>query len=163
MVRSNCQAMREAAVRAVAVFYCKDGRQITNADSPTLGRTACVDTVSHLSLSHRARFRVTASSTFTSYLWMHVKLVYSPPPPHRVGFRNSFRLIRTLTFCGTNPAWLNTDQIQRRILLSECPASSSCVIVREWRVGGEEDVQLFRFTVIKCCVLSGMVRTQRWR
>jgi hypothetical protein len=122
MVRSNCQAIREAAVRAVVVFYCNDGRQITNADSPTLGRTACVDTVSHLSLSHRPRFRVTASSTFTSHLWMHVKLL--SPPSHRVGFRNSFHLIRTLTFCGTNPAWLNTDQIQRRILLSECPASS---------------------------------------
>jgi len=107
MVRSDWQAIRDAAVRTVTVFYCKDGRQIiTNADSPTLGRSAaCVNTVLHLTLSHRPRFRVTASSTLASYLWMHVKLVY-PPPPHRVGFRNSFRLIRTLTFWGTNPAWL---------------------------------------------------------
>jgi hypothetical protein len=82
MVRSDYQAIRVAAVRPVTVFYCKDGRQIiTNVDSPTLGRTSCVDTVSHLSSSHRARFRVTASSTLTSYLWMHVKLPYPPPPP----------------------------------------------------------------------------------
>ena len=137
MVRSDCQAIRVAAVRPFdTVFYCKDGRQIvTNVDSPTLGGTACVDTVSHLSLSHRARFRVTASSTLTSYLWMHVKLPY--PPPHRVGFRNSFHLIRTLTFCGTNPAWLNTDQIQGRILLSERPASSSCCLLLCVREGWE--------------------------
>lgn len=74
-------AIRDAAVRTVTVFCCKDGRQIiTNADSPTLcRRTACVNTVSHLTLSHRPRFRVTAISTLTWYLWMHVKLLYPPP------------------------------------------------------------------------------------
>ena len=53
-----------------------------------------------------------SSPKVQGYSKFHLSIVFMDArktfisPPHRVGFRNSFRLIRTLTFWRTNPAWL---------------------------------------------------------
>jgi len=132
-------AIRDAAVRTVTVFCCKDRRQIiTNADSPTLcRRTACVHTVSHLTLSRRPGFRVTAVSTLTSYLWMHVKLLYPPPPGwfHKPVSSNSYAY-----FLGDQPSVASTQTKSRnefhRNALQVHRGVYCCACVKGGRGGG---------------------------
>jgi hypothetical protein len=93
------------------------------------------DARSHCMCGYSFTLIFISSPKFRGYSKFHLNIIFMDArktfiSPHRVGFRNSFHLIRTLTFCGTNPAWLNTHQIQRRILLSECRASSSwCLLL----------------------------------
>ena len=112
-----------------------------------------------------------SSRKVQGYSKFHLNVVFmdarktsiSPPPPgwfQKLVSSNSYAYF----------LWDQPSVAQHRpnpgtnfVIGTSCQFIVLFIVVRAWRVGGEEDVQLFRFAVIRCCVLSGMVRTQRWR